>query len=59
MRSADDKIEAMLPSEFDALNLIDPNLSWGVISGFFPRDEYPVEDRARLDEMFREDVKRS
>lgn len=49
----------MLPSEFKALNLTDPNLSWGAISGFFPRCEYPVEDRARLDEMFDDDVQHS
>jgi hypothetical protein len=49
----------MLPSEFDALNLVDGNLSWGVVSGFFPRDKYPVEDRAQLDQMFDDDVQHS
>jgi hypothetical protein len=37
------------------LKLKEPGLAYGVISGFPIHDSYPVEDRERLDELFRED----
>jgi hypothetical protein len=35
--------------------LCDPGVAYGVISGFPVHDSYPVEDREKLDELFRED----
>jgi len=37
------------------LKLKEPGLAYGVISGFPIHDSYPIEDRERLDELFRED----
>src|SRR6266436_3255723 len=36
-------------------NLRDPGVALGVISGFPVHDSYPVDDREKLDELFRED----
>jgi len=33
----------------------DPGVAYGVISGFPVHDNYPLEDREKLDEIFRED----
>jgi hypothetical protein len=35
--------------------LCDPGVAYGVISGFPMHDSYPVDDREKLDELFRED----
>jgi hypothetical protein len=35
--------------------LNDPGVAYGVISGFPVHDNYPVEDREKLDKLFRED----
>jgi hypothetical protein len=35
--------------------LCDPGVAYGVISGFPVHDNYPVEDREKLDKLFRED----
>src|ERR1700686_1283390 len=35
--------------------LCDPDVAYGVISGFPMHDSYPVEDREELDKLFRED----
>jgi hypothetical protein len=35
--------------------LCDPNVAYGVISGFPVHDSYPVDDREKLDELFRQD----
>jgi hypothetical protein len=35
--------------------LSDPGIAYGIISGFPVHDNYPVEDREKLDKLFRED----
>ena len=37
------------------LNIKEPGLAYGVISGFPIHDSYPVEDREKLDNLFQED----
>ena len=37
------------------LKLKEPGIAYGVISGFPVHDSYPVEDREKLDNLFRED----
>src|ERR1700732_3476732 len=42
-------------SEFIPPNLRDPRIAYGIISGFPVHESYPIENRAALDKLFRED----
>jgi hypothetical protein len=42
-------------TQFIPPNLCDPEIAYGIISGFPVHDSYPIDNREKLDKLFRED----
>ena len=49
------KGESTTMREFIPPNLCDPEIAYGIISGFPAHDSYPINNRDELDKLFRED----